>query len=201
LFPDAPASDEEQARMARSTVTTHRKNDVPAPAGTAPASEGAPHPTDLHVGRRLRFRRGLLGISQSQLAEKVGLTFQAIQKYERGENRISASRLYQFAEILGVPVSDFFDGLPRPEKKSAAERISVIDSHLGLSDRETHEILRAFGAITHTGLRKSLLRLLQDSAAVSETGGGQPLPRDEAVPLADGGAPRPATRKGGRAKR
>ena len=70
------------------------------------------HPVDIHVGARLRQRRHLVGLSQSKLGESVGLTFQQIQKYERGTNRISSSRLYEFAKVLAVPVSYFFDEMP-----------------------------------------------------------------------------------------
>jgi len=70
------------------------------------------HPVDIHVGARLRQRRHLVGLSQSKLSESVGLTFQQIQKYERGTNRISSSRLYEFAKVLAVPVSYFFDEMP-----------------------------------------------------------------------------------------
>lgn len=79
-----------------------------------------PHPVDVHVGARLQLRRKLMRISQTELGQHVGITFQQIQKYERGTNRISASRLYEFANILDVPVSFFFDGFdevnqsPRP---------------------------------------------------------------------------------------
>ena len=71
-----------------------------------------PHPVDVHVGSRVRLRRNLLGLSQSKLGDTVGLTFQQIQKYERGANRMGGSRLYQFAQILDVPVSFFFDDMP-----------------------------------------------------------------------------------------
>jgi transcriptional regulator with XRE-family HTH domain len=67
------------------------------------------HPVDIHVGARLRQRRTIVGLSQTKLSESVGLTFQQIQKYERGTNRISSSRLYEFARVLAVPVSYFFD--------------------------------------------------------------------------------------------
>lgn len=70
-----------------------------------------PHPIDIHVGQRVRERRTLLGLSQSHLAEQVGLTFQQIQKYERGTNRISASRLWQLSDVLGVSISWFFEDL------------------------------------------------------------------------------------------
>ena len=70
------------------------------------------HPVDVHVGVRLRQRRNLVGLSQTKLSESVGLTFQQIQKYENGTNRISSSRLYEFAKVLNVPVSYFFDEMP-----------------------------------------------------------------------------------------
>ncbi len=73
-----------------------------------------PHPVDIHVGARIRLRRTLLGMSQEKLGDAVGLTFQQIQKYEKGTNRVSASRLYQFGQTLNVPVSFFFDGLDSP---------------------------------------------------------------------------------------
>jgi len=69
------------------------------------------HPVDLHVGQRVRQRRWLLGMTQEQLAEKVGIKFQQIQKYETGANRISSSRLWDISEVMDVPVSFFFDGL------------------------------------------------------------------------------------------
>ena len=79
------------------------------------ASREGPEPVDIHVGMRLRLKRQLGGLSQESLAERVGLTFQQIQKYERGANRVSASRLWQFAKILGVPVSFFFDDMAEGE--------------------------------------------------------------------------------------
>src|SRR6202022_4033823 len=71
-----------------------------------------PNPTDIHVGARVRLRRTLLGMSQEKLGNAVGLTFQQIQKYERGANRIGASRLYDMASVLDVPVQFFFDEMP-----------------------------------------------------------------------------------------
>jgi transcriptional regulator with XRE-family HTH domain len=73
--------------------------------------ERAPNPVDLHVGARIRMRRKLLGVSQEKLAEQLGLTFQQVQKYERGANRVSASKLYEIAKALQTSVSYFFDGL------------------------------------------------------------------------------------------
>lgn len=74
----------------------------------------SPMPVDRHVGQRIRARRKMIGLSQSTLAEALNLTFQQIQKYERGANRVSASKLYETARCLGVPVSYFFEGLPDP---------------------------------------------------------------------------------------
>src|SRR5271155_742001 len=68
-----------------------------------------PHPTDVHVGSRVRLRRSMLGLSQEKLGEKIGLTFQQVQKYERGANRIGASRLYELGQVLDVPVKFFYD--------------------------------------------------------------------------------------------
>ena len=73
-----------------------------------------PDPVDVHVGARLRLRRNLIGMSQEQLGKASGLTFQQIQKYERGANRMGASRLYQIAQILNVPVGWFFEDMPAP---------------------------------------------------------------------------------------
>jgi transcriptional regulator with XRE-family HTH domain len=74
-----------------------------------------PHPTDVHVGRRIRLRRRAEGLSQEKLADGLGLTFQQVQKYERGANRVSASKLHQIGEALGVSVGWFFEGLEGPE--------------------------------------------------------------------------------------
>src|ERR687896_162580 len=74
-----------------------------------------PNPIDVHVGKRLRLRRTLLGMSQERLGELLGLTFQQVQKYERGVNRIGSSRLYELGQILDVPVSFFFDDMPEEQ--------------------------------------------------------------------------------------
>ncbi|MBL4614923.1 MAG: helix-turn-helix transcriptional regulator, partial [Magnetovibrio sp.] len=79
---------------------------------------GTPRPVDVHVGARLRQRRTLLGMSQEKLGEAVGLTFQQIQKYERGANRIGASRLYQLSNVLDVSVSYFFEEMPGEVQKT-----------------------------------------------------------------------------------
>jgi len=104
---------------------------------------GVPHPIDITVGQRLRMRRKLIGLSQENLAEKVGLTFQQVQKYERGVNRVSASRLAQFADILGVSVSFFF----------AEEERNVVGM---LEDPGAMRLLKAYTAIDNAAVRQAI---------------------------------------------
>ena len=80
--------------------------------GAAAEREGRPSPIDVHVGTRIRLRRTLLGMSQERLGEAIGLTFQQVQKYERGVNRVGASRLFDLSHVLDVPISFFFDDMP-----------------------------------------------------------------------------------------
>ena len=80
--------------------------------GRGRTANGKPNPVDIHVGARVRLRRTLLGMSQEKLGEAIGLTFQQVQKYERGANRVGASRLYDLSRVLEVPVSFFFDDMP-----------------------------------------------------------------------------------------
>src|SRR5256885_15946505 len=79
---------------------------------TVAEKEGRPSPIDVHVGSRIRLRRTLLGMSQERLGEALGLTFQQVQKYERGVNRVGASRLFDLSRVLDVPISFFFDDMP-----------------------------------------------------------------------------------------
>jgi transcriptional regulator with XRE-family HTH domain len=135
--------------------------------------DNSPDPIDIHVGRRLRLRRTLLGLSQEQLANAVGVTFQQIQKYERGSNRISASRIYDVATVLRVPVSFFFedisddvtDGRPVPElpetaglAEAAAPAFSEQDP---LSKNETLELVRAYWRLPDETVRRNFLDLLK----------------------------------------
>ena len=132
---------------------------------------GTPNPVDVHVGGRVRLRRTLLGISQERLGDAVGLTFQQIQKYERGANRIGASRLYELSRILNVPVSFFFDDMP-DELKTHEGRFSagLRDKERGtheadpLARRETLELVRAYYKITDPKVRKRLFELTKTLA-------------------------------------
>ncbi len=119
-----------------------------------------PHPVDVHVGKRVRHRRWLVGITQQQLAEKVGIKFQQIQKYETGANRISASRLWDIGAVLGCPVSYFFEGLDMSEPVEGA-----LPGDL-LADREALELVRSYYAIPEQQRRRlfELARVLSDAA-------------------------------------
>ena len=112
---------------------------------------------DLHVASRVREQRILLGISQTQMATALGLTFQQVYKYEQGKNRISAGRLYEFGKILGVPITFFFEGVV-DAPISAAALPSAGDAD-PLETREAGELLRAYRAISDPLLRLSVRRL------------------------------------------
>ena len=125
------------------------------------------HPVDVHVGKRIRQRRWLLGTNQQQLAGQVGIKFQQIQKYETGANRVSASRLWDIAAALGVPVSFFFEDMERAEPADlAADRPhSDMPGDL-LADREALILLRSFRSIPEPQRRRlfDLARVLSDAA-------------------------------------
>ena len=138
------------------------------------------HPVDAHVGIRMRQRRTLLGMSQTRLGDAVGLTFQQVQKYERGANRVGSSRLFEFAKALDVPVSYFFDEMPgnvlagRPMaarvKKGggfgeagtpfAVEKDPLIK-------RETLQLVRAYYKIKEPSVRKRIYELVKTMGAAS----------------------------------
>ncbi|MDA8585246.1 helix-turn-helix domain-containing protein [Rhodobacteraceae bacterium] len=123
------------------------------------------HPVDVHVGKRVRHRRWMVGMTQQQLAEKVGIKFQQIQKYETGMNRVSASRLWDIAAALSVPVSFFFEGLS--EDSQADITIEATDVPLDiLKDKEALELVRSYYAIPETQRRRlfELARVLSDVA-------------------------------------
>ncbi len=121
------------------------------------------HPVDVHVGKRIRHRRWLVGMTQQQLAEKVGIKFQQIQKYETGANRVSASRLWDISDALEVPVSFFFEGIDSEtsENTSAA---SVPSDLMG--DKEALDLVRSYYAIPENQRRRlfELARVLSDVA-------------------------------------
>ncbi len=129
-----------------------------------------PNPIDIHVGKRVRLRRTLLGMSQEKLGEALSLTFQQIQKYERGVNRIGSSRLYQLSKILDVPVSFFFDDMPPMEFPAIGVNEAVVATfeHDPMAKRETLELVRAYYRITDAGVRKRVFELTKAIAASSQ---------------------------------
>jgi transcriptional regulator with XRE-family HTH domain len=133
-------------------------------------------PVDVHVGRRLRERRAVLGMSQERLGELLGVTFQQVQKYERGANRIGSSRLLQIGRALDVPVSFFFEGAP--ETIAAAPGLADDGApgfdHAGapggepeVDSREVLELARAYGRIADDAVRRRLLDLARALAAAT----------------------------------
>lgn len=122
------------------------------------------HPVDVHVGKRVRHRRWMVGMTQQQLAGKVGIKFQQIQKYETGMNRISASRLWDIAEALEVPVSFFFEGLDEHAPADAPSENVPGDI---LADKEALELVRSYYQIPEAQRRRlfDLARAISEDAA------------------------------------
>ncbi|MBE9639740.1 helix-turn-helix domain-containing protein [Salipiger mangrovisoli] len=126
------------------------------------------HPVDVHVGKRIRHRRWLVGMTQQQLAEHVGIKFQQIQKYETGANRVSASRLWDIADALEVPVSFFFEGIEsdqQAEETAAAPASPAMPTDI-LGDKEALDLVRSYYAIPENQRRRlfELARVLSDVA-------------------------------------
>ncbi len=127
-----------------------------------PKVAGKPNPVDIYVGSRVRLRRTLLGMSQEKLGEALGLTFQQVQKYERGTNRIGASRLYDLSRVLDVPVQFFFDGFGGRNHTSGTPGFGDDGKPFEAKDfskREILELARAFDRIKDERVRKRLLEL------------------------------------------
>ena len=143
-----------------------------------PERESRPSPIDIHVGSRVRLRRTMLGMSQERLGDALGLTFQQVQKYERGVNRVGASRLFDISRVLDVPISYFFDDMPegmsegpvsgpRGRMYGFAETqepfsAGVVDDNL--NKRETLELVRAYYRITDPAMRKRMFELMKSLA-------------------------------------
>lgn len=132
--------------------------------GKKPKTRGGPNPVDVHVGSRVRLRRTLLGMSQEKLGDAVDLTFQQIQKYERGANRIGSSRLFQFSKVLQVPVSFFFDDMPEEmsgHPPGLSETKGPVYDDDRFTRRETLELVRAYYRISDAPTRKRLFELIK----------------------------------------
>lgn len=127
---------------------------------------GANH-VDEHLGRRVRMRRLTLGMSQGELADRLGITFQQVQKYEKGANRISASRLQQMSDILEVPILFFYQGGPKAAGKAAGRSSGnnegPIEDYITdfLADADGHALIKAFAQIKNARLRRSVIDMVQ----------------------------------------
>lgn len=136
--------------------------------------KGRANSVDEHVGVQLRLRRSLMGMSQEKLAEQVGITFQQIQKYENGANRVSASRLYEFSKILDTSVSFFFDNYGANENVHALgfadNEQSPFDGQQDIMSRkETLELIRVYYSIESPKLRRDLFKLVKSMAENMKT--------------------------------
>ncbi|MGB0843378.1 MAG: helix-turn-helix domain-containing protein [Alphaproteobacteria bacterium] len=163
------------------TKDASNKNEPPFMAeDRAKRATGVSHPIDVFVGNKIRQQRTLLGFSQGRLGAAVGLTFQQVQKYERGANRVGASRLYEISRVLKVPVAYFFDGL---EKDSQYERMFETSEnglvgmaeqqqpfeHDPFSQRETLELVRAYYSIEEPAIRRKLFELAKSMSMTVPT--------------------------------
>lgn len=152
-------------------------------SGSRGRVRGMPNPIDVHVGKRVRLRRTLVGISQEELGRRLRLTFQQVQKYERGANRVGASRLFDLARVLDVPVSFFFDDMPEEVKRLAPGLLddkndegviaAVSDAQFDvdpLANRQTLELARDFNAIADDGMRAAILTLVKQAVRLAVGG-------------------------------
>lgn len=136
--------------------------------------QGNPNPVDVHVGARIRLRRTLLGMSQERLGDALGLTFQQVQKYERGTNRVGASRLWDLSRVLDVPVSFFYEDMTEDVAGNSPRLISGLAEEPDtveadpLTKRETLELVRAYYRIQDPTVRKRVFDLAKALAAAAD---------------------------------
>ncbi len=135
------------------------------------ANRKSPHPIDIHVGGRVRLRRMMVSMSQDKLADALNLTFQQVQKYEKGVNRIGASRLFQIAKILNVPVQFFYDDFVQEEEmlvggfaENGADDTSASEFMDLLSTPEGVQLCKSFSQIKDVAIRRKLLDLIKTLA-------------------------------------
>ncbi len=150
------------SRSRRSTKSRPRRGVKTRP------SRGGPNAIDIHVGAKVHLRRNLFGLSQTDLGKAVGVTFQQVQKYEKGTNRISASRLFNLSRVLDVPISFFFEdlspaaaGAGKRRARGLSEAPATAHGFDVLSNRETINLIRAYYRVTDPRLRKRVLDLLE----------------------------------------
>ena len=133
-------------------------------------SKKAPNPVDRHVGSRVRMRRRMLAMSQEKLGIALGLTFQQVQKYEKGANRIGGSRLQQISQILQVPVAFFFEEAPGASPTSKSDESVLSLAHLDdfVSSSEGLRLIAAFSRIESITLRRRITSLVQEMADLNQ---------------------------------
>lgn len=138
------------------------------------ASIGLPNPIDIHVGQRVRERRTMLGMSQTALGEHLGITFQQIQKYENGTNRVSSSRLFDLCRVLKVPMTYFFENMSRDTESQSPGALrgkapAIVDREADpLTKRETLELVRAYFGIEDSHIRQLFRNLVRAVAEGKE---------------------------------
>ncbi len=129
------------------------------------AEDKKPHPIDVHVGGRVRLRRTMLGMSQDKLADALGLTFQQIQKYEKGVNRIGSSRVFEISRVLGVPIQFFFDDFDADTGRSYGFAETGGDDGMAMMDLlntpEGVQLCKHFASIKDPKIRKRVLELVK----------------------------------------
>jgi transcriptional regulator with XRE-family HTH domain len=145
--------------------------------------KGQPHPVDVYVGQRLRLRRTMLNMSQEKLGALLGLTFQQIQKYERGTNRVGASRLWEIARLLDTPMSFFFDGFDAPDGVNPPgamnEELAPYDPTM-TAKRDTLEMIRLYSSVSDPTARRKVLEVMRAIVATMEASAAAgPSPSDD----------------------
>jgi transcriptional regulator with XRE-family HTH domain len=130
------------------------------------ATKKAPNPIDKHVGSRVRMRRKMLAMSQTKLGDALGLTFQQVQKYEKGTDRIVASRLQQLSNVLQVPVAFFFEGAPNASAPHGSNRSALSMAHIDdfVSNSDGLRLIGAFMRIDNAAMRRRIVMLVQEIA-------------------------------------
>lgn len=166
-MPTKVKNKEKEALIAASSSRNSRRSSVDG---------DEPNPVDVYVGQKLKARRTLIGMTQEKLAEATGITFQQVQKYEKGRNRLSASRIFQFSRVLNIPVAYFFDGFfssdsmiglqggfADNDQESFESEVSDSSDDVMLQ-KETIDLVRTYYTITDEKLRKDFLKMLKQMA-------------------------------------
>lgn len=134
-------------------------------------AKDGPNDIDIYVGQRLRMRRSAMGMTQEELAGASGLTFQQIQKYEQAKNRISASRLHQFSQILSVDVNFFFAGINTPKAVSVSglsEEQAPFEGPDSISNREMAELLKTYNGIGNIKMRRDFIKMMRQMSVMGQ---------------------------------